>query len=288
VLDKKLLRVCDVIALFRKELEGLYPAREVDCFLSLAFEEVMNMSKIDVLIQTNAPIGSAQRDQFEAILQGLKRQEPIQYLMGKTLFYGIPIEVNSDVLIPRPETEELVHWVLHDHLPESPRIIDLGTGSGCIAIALKSHFPTAQVFGVDNNVGALNVANRNASQNGLQIEFFHFDILMQESFGFMDFDVIVSNPPYVTPDEKKAMDNNVLLHEPHHALFVPEDDPLVYYRRIVDLADGHLNRGGKLYFEINQSYGSEVLQLLRDRNYREAELRKDLNGRDRMIRAIKS
>ncbi|MCA1750558.1 MAG: peptide chain release factor N(5)-glutamine methyltransferase [Cryomorphaceae bacterium] len=272
---------------FRTELSELYPYREIEQMLTMAFEEVMNLSKIDVLTVADAQVGEPQIAKFEGILKGLKRQEPIQYLIGHAVFYDLSLKLNSAVLIPRPETEELVHWILKDDLPHMPRIIDLGTGSGCIALALKDHLPHAQVFGVDNSFDALNVANGNAAANDLQVEFFHFDMLEQESLGFMDFDVMVSNPPYVTPSEKAQMDDNVLNYEPHHALFVPEEDPLIFYRRIVDLADGHLNKGGRIYFEINRAYGKDIAQLLRDRNYAAVEIKTDLNGNERMIRASK-
>lgn len=280
--------VSDVIARFREELKHKYPEREIEQFLVMAFEEVMHIDKIDVFLRTKAPISKPQKAHFEGILEGLLNDEPIQYLLGHAHFYGLPFQVNTSVLIPRPETEELVQWVLKDRLPDAPRILDLGTGSGCIAIALKHGMPRAQVLGIDVSVAALNLANQNASRNKLQVEFFHFDLLRQESLGFMDFDVMVSNPPYVTPTEMEEMDANVLNYEPHEALFVPEDDPLLFYRKIVDLADGHLNRGGKLYFEINRAFGNDLAQLLRDRNYQQVELRKDLSGNDRMIRAVKS
>lgn len=280
--------VSDVIARFREELKHKYPAREIEQFLVMAFQEVMHIDKIDVFLRTQAPISKPQKAHFESILEGLLKDEPIQYLLGHSIFYGLPLQVNTSVLIPRPETEELVQWLLQDDLPELPRILDLGTGSGCIAIALKHTLPRAQVLGIDVSIGALNLANHNAKSNKVQVEFFHFDLLHQESLGFMDFDVMVSNPPYVTPAEMEEMEANVLNYEPHEALFVPEDDPLLFYRKIVDLADGHLNRGGKLYFEINRAYGADLAQLLRDRNYLEVELRKDLSGNDRMIRAVKS
>jgi release factor glutamine methyltransferase len=163
----------------------------------------------------------------------------------------------------------------------------LGTGSGCIALALKDQIPDGSVFGADVSIAALNIANENAGLNKLNVEFFHFDILNQESLGFMDFDLIVSNPPYVTRSEEILMAPNVLENEPYVALFVPDENPLLFYRKITDLAEGHLNRHGKLYFEINEAYGKEVVQLLRDRGYRDVEIKKDFNGKDRMIRATK-
>lgn len=279
--------VSGIIAAFREALRGRYPDREIDQFLVLAFEEVMHLGKVQAFTVADAPVGEVQCERFGSILEGLKRSEPIQYLLGCTVFYGLPLRVTPDVLIPRPETEELADRIVKDYRGKQPRIIDLGTGSGCIAMALKQNIPGAQVFGADNSVAALDLANVNAKSNQLDIEFFHFDILRQESLGFMDFDVIVSNPPYVTPAEKKQMDDNVLKYEPNEALFVPEDNPLLFYRKITALADGHLLRGGALYFEINRAYGNEIAGLLKDRGYAEVEVLPDLNGNDRMIRAIK-
>lgn len=279
--------VSAIIAEFRNALSGLYPDREIDQFLVLAFEEVMHLGKVQVFTAADAPVGEVQRELFGSILEGLRRREPIQYLLGYTVFYNLPLKVTRDVLIPRPETEELVDLIVKDHRGRHPRIIDLGTGSGCIALALKENIPGAQVFGADNSVAALDLANGNSKANKLDIEFFHFDILKQESLGFMDFDVIVSNPPYVTRVEMTEMDDNVLKYEPHEALFVPEDNPLIFYRKITDLADGHLLRGGTLYFEINRAYGNEIAGLLKDRGYAEVKVCADLNGNDRMIRAVK-
>jgi release factor glutamine methyltransferase len=191
------------------------------------------------------------------------------------------------VLIPRPETEELVHWILKDSLPEKPSIIDLGTGSGCIAIALKDQIKDAKVFGADVSVAALNIANENADLNKMEVDFFLFDILQRESLGFMQFDLMVSNPPYVRKSEEAMMAPNVLAHEPHTALFVPDEDPLIFYRKIADLAKGQLNPSGKLYFEINEAFGDEMVQMLSEKGFTSVELKKDFNGKDRMIRATK-
>lgn len=281
------MNVSAVVQRYRSELIPYYPVREIERFIVLAFEEVMHYSRMDIFMKGETEVPPTQIELFEYILDGLRKQEPIQYLIGSTVFYGLPIRVTSDVLIPRPETEELIHWILKDKLAPHPRIIDLGTGSGCIALALKDQIPDGSVFGADVSIAALNIANENAGLNKLNVEFFHFDILNQESLGFMDFDLIVSNPPYVTRSEEILMAPNVLENEPYVALFVPDENPLLFYRKITDLAEGHLNRHGKLYFEINEAYGKEVVQLLRDRGYRDVELKKDFNGKDRMIRATK-
>lgn len=281
------MNVSAVVQRFRSELIPHYPVREIESFIILAFEDIMHYSRLDIFMQAEAEVPPAQMELFEYILDGLLKHEPIQYLIGSTVFYGLPIRVTTDVLIPRSETEELIHWILKDSMVSQPKIIDLCTGSGCIALALKDQIAGASVFGADLSVSALNIAQENAALNKLDVEFFHFDILTQESLGFMDFDLMVSNPPYVTYSEKALMAQNVLDNEPHMALFVPDDNPLLFYRKITDLADGHLNKLGKLYFEINEAYGKEVLQLLRDRGYADVEIKKDFNGKDRMIRATK-
>jgi release factor glutamine methyltransferase len=281
------MNVSAVVQRFRSELIPHYPVREIESFIVLAFEDIMHYSRLDIFMKGEEEVLPAQIELFEYILDGLRNYEPIQYLIGSTVFYGLPMRVTPDVLIPRPETEELIHWILKDSMANKPRIIDLCTGSGCIALALKDQIADASVYGADLSVSALNIAQENAALNKLNVEFFHFDILTQESLGFMDFDLIVSNPPYVTYSEKAFMAQNVLDNEPHMALFVPDENPLLFYRKITDLADGHLKKSGKLYLEINEAYGKDVMQLLRDRGYADVELKKDFNGKDRMIRATK-
>lgn len=281
------MNVSAVVQRFRSELIPHYPVREIESFIVLAFEDIMHYSRLDIFMKGEEEVLPAQIELFEYILDGLRNYEPIQYLIGSTVFYGLPMRVTPDVLIPRPETEELIHWILKDSIANKPRIIDLCTGSGCIALALKDQIADASVYGADLSISALNIAQENAALNKLNVEFFHFDILAQESLGFMDFDLIVSNPPYVTYSEKAFMAQNVLDNEPHMALFVPDENPLLFYRKITDLADGHLKKSGKLYLEINEAYGKDVMQLLRDRGYADVELKKDFNGKDRMIRATK-
>ncbi len=282
------LNVSSVVQRYRSELFSIYPVREIEQFIALVFDDVMHFSKIEIFMNGNTPVSPVHMALFETVLEGLKEQQPIQYLLGHTVFYGLPLRVTPDVLIPRPETEELVHWILKDELKKYPRVIDLGTGSGCITLALKDQLKEAMVYGIDNSVAALNIAMENARRNELEVEFFLFDILLKESLGFMNFDLMVSNPPYVTQQDRPFMSPNVLENEPHDALFVYHDDPLIFYRKIVDLAEGHLNKSGKLYFEINEAFGNEILQLLTDRGFVNVEMKKDFNGRDRMIRATKN
>ncbi len=281
------LTIGQIADLYRCELVDLYPRREIDTFIYMVCEDLMHMSRADVLLSGDEPVLEPYLNRMMDILSGLKQGRPIQHLLGKMVFYGLPLEVGPQVLIPRPETEELVHWLIQENAELDGSLMDICTGSGCIALAAKSHLPAARVSGVDNSVNALNTACRNARNNKLNIDFFHFDVLEQQSFGFVEYDVIVSNPPYVKQSEQGGIEPHVLNHEPHEALFVPDDEPLLFYRRIVDLADSHLSRGGALYFEINRDHGAELCQLLRDRGYMEVECRKDINKMDRMVRARK-
>ena len=287
-MDSENMSVSTIVQLFRQELSSMYPKGEVESFIALAFEDVLEYSRVEVIMNTHEVIPFQYIERFFGILESLRKFQPIQYILGKTVFYGLPIQVNSHVLIPRPETEELVHWILKDKWDEGITVLDLGTGSGCIALALKDHLKKAVVHGADISIEALNVAKRNAVENGLPVDFFQFDIISQESLGFMKYDIMVSNPPYVRMSEKEWMQKNVLNHEPHPAIFVDEEEPLIFYRKIVDLAQGHLKKRGKIFFEINEAYGPDVVQLLEDRGYEEVTLKKDYNGKDRMVSGVKA
>ncbi|MCH2215952.1 MAG: peptide chain release factor N(5)-glutamine methyltransferase [Flavobacteriales bacterium] len=273
---------------FRSELEELYPVAEIDQMFYTTMEKLFNLSRILLQLKPNRSFDDNELRNIEVILNRLKRSEPIQYILGSTHFYGLDLFINSHVLIPRPETEELVRWVIDETLSEESSIIDLGTGSGCIALSLKNSLPTVKVSAVDISVDALNLAQKNAIRYKLDVDFFLFDLINQESLGFEKYDAMVSNPPYVTAEDKKFMKLNVVGYEPHLALFVPEDDPLVFYRKIIDLADGHLKKGGKLFFEINESFGEEIRSLLSDRGFQHVEIRKDLSGRVRMAKGVKN
>lgn len=283
----EIMTVSALVDLFRQELVPIYGKGEVEQFIALAFEDVLEYSKLDIFMHGQEAIPNDLIARFFEILEKLKESKPIQYILGKTVFYGLPLQVNKHVLIPRSETEELIHWILKAEGKKPETILDLGTGSGCIALALKDQIKSARVYGADISIAALNVAKNNAIDNDLQVEFFQFDIISQESLGFMKFDLIVSNPPYVRISEKEWMEKNVLNNEPHLALFVEEEDPLLFYRKIVDLAEGHLNKHGRLFFEINEAYGAEVVQLLKDRGFENVTMKKDFNGKDRMVSGLK-
>jgi release factor glutamine methyltransferase len=223
---------------------------------------------------------------FEA-LSRLKLQEPIQYIIGQTQFMDLAINVRPGVLIPRPETEELVHWILNDcnEAKKDLTILDLCTGSGCIAIALKKHLPNAWISALDIAGEALDIARENAELNNVQLDFIQQDIFKMDAKRFKDLDIIVSNPPYVRQMEKEYMGNNVLVYEPEQALFVSNEDPLVFYREIAIFAKDVLTPGGYLYFEINQYLANAVEEMLQSHNFGKITLRKDLYGNDRMIKA---
>ena len=246
-------------------------------------------------------------DKILKALESLKQEQPIQYILGDTEFYGLPFKVNNHVLIPRPETEELVEWVFSEveDLNSEIRILDIGTGSGCIAISLAKQLTNAEVFALDVCKEALKTAKQNAELNNVKVEFIEADILKwnqesriknQEFFFGKDvskrqkglFDIIVSNPPYVRNQEKQQMKGNVLDNEPHLALFVEDDNPLQFYNAITEFAKNNLNKNGKLFFEINEYLGSEMIQLLKTNNFIDLELKQDIFKKDRMIKGLLS
>ena len=275
------------IQYIKKELAGLYPETEVQGFVRLLFELVCGWNYTVQILNKNEIVGESHFQEIEKVVLRLKRFEPIQYILGETEFMELKLKVNPSVLIPRPETEELVSWIIETNTFESPRILDIGTGSGCIPLALKNRIKNAKVSAVDISVKALDVAKKNAIQNNLDVLFFEADILHWENCSWDLFDVIVSNPPYVREIEKQKMRANVLKHEPENALFVSNEDPLVFYRRIAGFAKKYLVEDGKLFFEINEYLGVEMCELLAGFDFINITIRKDINGKDRMIFCMK-
>ena len=276
---------------FTKELESIYPKTEIDTFFFLLIEEYLELQRIDLTLQPALEIPSEKYGLLNIALARLKKEEPIQYILGKTEFYGYPFKVNENTLIPRPETEELVEWILNEvkeldleNNKQKLSILDVGTGTGCIPISLKKELPNAKVSAIDVSEEALKIANENALLNEAEITFIHQDILQTESLP-KQYDVIVSNPPYVRELEKIEIKNNVLENEPHLALFVDNDNPLIFYKKIADLAIKSLTKNGVLFFEINQYLGSETIEMLKRKGFTKVELRKDLFGNNRMIKA---
>ena len=272
-------------SLFQKELSSLYDAMEIESFFFLILEQFRNLKRIDLALQPDLEFSEAEISQWNLVLEQLKQEIPIQYILGKTHFYGLEFQVNPNVLIPRPETEELVDWIIKTNSngkSSTIKILDIGTGSGCIAISLAKNLPNASIFSLDVSKKALEMAQINALQNETKITFIEKNILETTSFE-QQFDVIVSNPPYVRNLEKAEIKKNVLENEPHLALFVADDDALLFYRKIAQIAMKNLQSGGQLYFEINQYLGKETVDLLADLGFQNIELRQDIYGNDRMI-----
>ena len=273
---------------FIQALSQIYDIGEVESFFYLILEEKRELKRIDLALNPDLTFSAEEIQLWNSILVQLQQEVPIQYLLEKTSFYGLDFDVNADVLIPRPETEELVEWIIttQDPRPKAQdlKILDIGTGSGCIAIALAKNIPNAQVFAIDVSEKALVTAQKNANSNEVNITFLEKNILETEDLA-QQFDIIVSNPPYVRELEKKEIKKNVLDNEPHLALFVEDNDALLFYRKITELAQKNLRNDGKLFFEINQYLGKEMVDLLEKLNFINIELRKDIYGNDRMIKA---
>ena len=275
-----------VQVLFKEELKALYPQREIEGITYILLEHLLNYSKIEIQLNKNEKIEQNNFERISEALVDLKRSIPIQYIIGETEFYDLRFKVNEHTLIPRQETEELVHAIINDNRVVNPKILDVGTGSGCIPIALAHNIVGANVSSVDVSEGAIVIAKENALINKTAISFYHRDFLNWEDYSWdKDFDIIVSNPPYVKESEKELMGKNVLAYEPHTALFVDDNDPLIFYRRIAEFAKSHLKKGGKLYFEINEALGCEMVELQESLGFTSVRLMKDLNGRDRMTSA---
>ncbi|TND08934.1 MAG: release factor glutamine methyltransferase [Bacteroidetes bacterium] len=281
-------KVKDIIAFFRQELHDLYDEAEIDRFVEICFEEYAGYSRLDVLNRQDATVNESDLLKFNFAVKDLKRGRPIQHITGKAWFFDITLTVNEHVLIPRPETEELVQWIVDDHRKEVPSIsmLDIGTGSGCIAIVLKRKLPKNHVYALDVSSEALALAKQNALQGQADVHFIQSDILDRSGWSKLpSCAVIVSNPPYVRKSEKEAMHKNVVDFEPHTALFVPDEDALIFYKTIGELGLEKLKPGGHLYFEINENLGLEVCILLQKLGYKDVQLRQDMSGKDRMVRS---
>ena len=281
--------------IFISELTSIYDEVEAESFFYLSLEKLYNLKRIDLALQPNFELTESEVDNWNNILDDLKSQKPIQYILGETEFYGLPFLVNENVLIPRPETEELVQLIIVESQmikKETIRILDIGTGSGCIAVSLAKKLPHAEVFAIDVSEEALKVAQKNAEINQVSISFIQTNILETNNLTQLStnnqqpttaFDIIVSNPPYVRHLEKDEIKKNVLDYEPHLALFVEDNDALLFYRKIAQLSKTSLTQNGKLYFEINQYLGKETVELLEELEYENIKLLKDIYDNDRMI-----
>jgi len=268
---------------FIEKLLPLYDVLEAESFFYIILEDFHQMKRIDLALNPTFVFSDSAIEKWNSVLEKLEKEIPIQYILGNAHFYGLEFEVNENTLIPRPETEELVEWIIkNNEFSEEIKILDIGTGSGCIAISLAKNLPRAKVFAIDVSEKALEMAKRNALKNETEVTFLLKNILETEDLD-QQFDIIVSNPPYVRNLEKEEIKKNVLDYEPHLALFVEDDDALIFYRKISELAQKNLTENGQLYFEINQYLGTEMIDLLETKNFKNIELRKDIYENDRMI-----
>ncbi len=271
---------------FSKRLVHLYDSQEIKEIFLLCAGEILALSRTEIILQKSMELNDEARSSFDVMLSSLEKGIPIQYVLGYAWFYGMKLKVNEGVLVPRPETEELVALILKENRNRRPKILDIGTGSGCIPIAIKKQLPQSEVSALDISPDALKVATINAENENCAIRFVEADILHAEHlFPDQEFDIIVSNPPYITPSEKSMMAVNVLDHEPHLALFIPEEKPLLFYEAIADFAKIHLCKGGKLYFEINRRFSKELKAHLVKLGFIEVKIHQDMHGADRMISA---
>lgn len=269
----------------RKSLESYYPKGEISMISRLILEHVTNTSYPILLLNKDTQITDHQTNEISAIIERLQNHEPIQHITGNTEFYGLSFKVNKNVLIPRQETEELVDLILNDNkAKQTNSILDIGTGSGCIAISLKKNMPLADVYAWDISKNALSTAKENSQANNTEVTFMQVDVLDSYPTTTM-FDVIVSNPPYILEEEKVEMEQHVLDFEPHNALFVPNNKPLLFYERIADLAHDILKDKGELYFEINRAMGLQTVAMLKDKDFSNIQLIKDISNNDRIVKA---
>jgi release factor glutamine methyltransferase len=281
---------------FTAALLEVYPATEIDSFFFILMEEKLQLKRIDTVLNPDFLIDVARVAALKRITERLQKEEPIQYILGNTAFYGLPFLVDKNTLIPRPETEELVEWILEElqktqernqitdaTAPKMPlAILDIGTGTGCIPISLAKNTTNTTITAIDISEAALHIAKKNAVLNSVDISFLVLDILKTKKLP-QKYDLIVSNPPYVRELEKTEISTNVLANEPHLALFVPDNNPLLFYEKIADLAKQQLTKNGMLFFEINQYLGKETVKILAEKGFQDIQLRKDLFGNDRML-----
>lgn len=270
----------------RQELSGFYPDAEAAAMAKYILTEKYQLSALDLYAGKDMNFSSEKLSEVNDILARLKLYEPLQYIIGETWFCGYRFKVTPAVLIPRPETAELIDWIVTDNKRDGAHVLDVGTGSGCIPVSLALMMDSPVVSAWDISEEALSVASENARLNNADVAFSRVDVLGTD-IPDIKVDILVSNPPYITKSEKKDMEKNVLEWEPELALFVPDDDPLRFYKRIAELGLDILNDGGVIYFEINRAYGSETVEMLASMGYKNIELRKDLSGNDRMIKALR-
>lgn len=289
-LETSSIKLSEALQYFEKEIGALYPENEFRSIRRIVFDKIASIHPVDFHLKPNIEVSAESFQKIQEVTDGLKEFRPIQYLLGSADFLGLRLKVAPGVLIPRPETEELADWIIKTHKFNENRILDIGTGSGCLAIALDKLMLHSQTDGIDVSDEALEIAEENSFLNESIVNFFHYDILQdfttESSKHFKEaYDIIVSNPPYVTKSESAQMQKNVLDYEPHMALFVEDEEPLKYYKAIADFARIKLEWGGFLYFEINPRFHKEIMEMLTLKGFRNVQVKPDLSGKPRMIRA---
>jgi release factor glutamine methyltransferase len=273
---------------FLLQSQAIYSLSEATVITDWVFESVINIKKADLIKNPNLAITKAAHREITKRLEEVLQHKPIQYILGESWFYNMKLKVNEHVLIPRPETEELVQWILSvaSHQPPVVSILDIGTGSGCISIALKKNLHAASITAIDVSKEALLLANENAVAQKTQIQFSAIDFLDELQWKELPlFDMIVSNPPYIPLNEKEKLSKNVIGYEPHSALFVPDDKPLLFYEKIAAFGKEHLNYNGKIFVEIHEDYAEKAVSLFKEKKYAFVDLKKDMFGKERMIMA---
>jgi len=272
------------IEYIKNELKDIYHKEEIYPITTILFKKILNLSFTDIHLQINRMLNKTDLERFKSVINELKKNKPVQYIFSEAEFYGLTFKVNKHVLIPRPETEELADLIINDYKEKNPQILDIGTGSGCIAVTLAKYIINSIVYAFDISEEAIDIAKRNASINNVSVRFFVANIL-NNCKNDIKFDIIVSNPPYVLEEDKKLLLKNVINYEPHIALFTNNDDPLIFYKKIAAFASNSLKRKGRIYLEINELYGGEVKAILLNNNFKNIEIIKDINGKNRIIKA---
>lgn len=277
------------IQYIQEQLQGIYPPDEIKSFTKILFENICNIPPYQQVFHKDIEISESQKQKLQEAITRLKNHEPIQYIIGSTVFFNRDFMVEPGVLIPRPETEELMEIIVRENQNKPIRILDIGTGSGCIPVTLSLELPQSTVYSADISEDALCVAQKNIAHNKATVSLIHCDILDDTAIPRLpqQLDIIVSNPPYVMESEKTGMENNVLVHEPHLALFVPDEDPLLFYNRIADLGRTLLKEGGRIYFELNALLAQESAEMMISKGYKQVSLHKDLFGKLRFLTAVR-
>ncbi|MCD4730020.1 MAG: peptide chain release factor N(5)-glutamine methyltransferase [Bacteroidales bacterium] len=283
-------KIGDIRSYYSQKLFKFYDERETEIFIFMLIEEYSGISKLDIFINPEQTINESELLKIHFAVKDLMNYKPIQYILGKTEFYGFPILVNTNVLIPRPETEELVDWVVNDiGQNQEYRVLDIGSGSGCIAIALKHALPILNIQAIDFSLGAIDLAEQNAKMNQADVSFYHINLLDKNEWGKLGYyDIIISNPPYVRHAEKSQMKKNVLNYEPESAVFVENNNPLIFYKSLAEFGLDHLNLNGSMYCEINQYLGDETYKLFKNLGFKDVQLKKDIKGNSRFVKAVEN